>query len=86
MTRDEAVEHILAELNRAEMRFPWWPTSAVEAASIVSEEAGELIHAANEYHWFGGPKPAMATEAIQLTAMALRFLLHWAEYTPTEAP
>jgi hypothetical protein len=75
------IKQILDELGRAEKKFPLWPIDCVEAAAIVSEEAGELVKAANEAKWQNGLREQMSVEATHTAAMALRFLIHGPEYT-----
>lgn len=66
---------ILSELDRAEDKHPVWPKDDfVHAAAIVGEESGELIRAALQHHYEKGRYYEMHKEAIQVAAMALRFL------------
>jgi NTP pyrophosphatase (non-canonical NTP hydrolase) len=80
MTKEQAVEMILAELERAEKIHPVWPTDIIHAGAVVAEEAGELLQACNNYE--SNPhKPNvhfinMEEEAIQTGAMAIRFLIN----------
>ena len=87
MTRENAIELLLAEINRAERLHPQWPADEVHAAAIVAEEAGELVQAALNHHYHR-PKNSdpyvldaekMRTEAIHTGAMALRFLINMVE-------
>jgi len=64
------------ELESAERKFPSFPTDPVHAAAIVVEEAGELQQAALQFTYERGGWAAMRDEAIQVGAMALRFLCH----------
>jgi hypothetical protein len=90
MTIGEIFLAIELELKHAEKNWPDWPEDLIHGAAIVSEEAGELVRAANN----GGQSDSvritrsaaeydshmelsremMATEAIQTAAMAVRFL------------
>ena len=70
------VSDIVAELERAERKFPGWPVDPVHAAAVVVEEAGELQQAALQFTYEGGGFDAMCKEAVQTGAMALRFLLN----------
>ena len=87
MTRENAMELLIAELDRAERLHPQWPVDEVHQAAVVAEEAGELVQAAlNHYYWKPGTPgcyfndPAkMQTEAIHTGAMALRFLINMEE-------
>ena len=70
------VSNIIAELKRAERKFPGFPTDPVHAAAIVVEEAGELQQAALQFTYEGGSFGAMYAEAMQTGAMALRFMMN----------
>lgn len=48
MTRQEAIEAILAEVDWATKKFPTWPTDPIHAAAVLAEEAGELQKACLE--------------------------------------
>lgn len=74
--RDIVFAEVMAELNRAEKKYPSWPDDPVLAAAVVGEEAGELLQAANNARWHGGNHNKMREEAVQMAAMAVRFLLH----------
>lgn len=70
---------IQTELRYAIATYPDWPDDIVHAAAVVSEEAGELLQAANNIHWQhkdGGSVAKLRKEAIQTAAMAVRFLLN----------
>jgi hypothetical protein len=71
------IGQITAELVRAEMMFPVYPTDVIHAAAIVAEEAGELVRAANNvYHYDSVEhRENLLGEAIQVTASGLRFLM-----------
>lgn len=71
-----AIEAILLELERAETKFPAWPADMIHAAAIVGEESGELIRAALQCHYEGGGAAEAEKEAVQVGAMAVRFLKH----------
>lgn len=82
MTRKEAMTLILNELDRAFAKFPRWQTDAIQAAAVVSEEAGELVKAVNEMT-FEPHKTSLSEvrdEAVQTAAMAMRFLLSLDKY------
>jgi len=82
MAVDENIYNVLdaifLELSRAENLHPFWPTDKVHAAAIVTEEAGELLQAANSYEETADKDYLnnMRKEAVQVGAMALRFLLN----------
>jgi len=76
------IQTVLAELARAEHRYPVWPSQGhrgdhVWAASILAEEAGEVVKAANNYAMHGrGGISHIHSETVQTAAMAIRLLLH----------
>jgi NTP pyrophosphatase (non-canonical NTP hydrolase) len=72
----DAETNIQRELERAESKFPGFPTDPVHAAAILQEESGELIQAALQFTYEGGSFDAMKKEAVQVGAMALRFLVN----------
>jgi hypothetical protein len=78
------------ELNKAQSKFPLWPTDPIHALGIGQEEAGELQQAILEFtyepHKDNASKEQVRKEAIQVAAMAYRFLLHLDQYkfTPSE--
>lgn len=71
---------IIDEVIRASSIHPTWPTDAVHAVSILTEESGELMKAAIEYHYNNGDIEAVREEAVQTGAMALRVLMHIDKY------
>lgn len=71
---------IINEAVRASEIHPKWPTDALHAVSILTEESGELMKATIEYHYNNGDKEAIRQEAIQTAAMALRVLLNIDKY------
>ncbi|MBK5145101.1 hypothetical protein I2494_15535 [Budviciaceae bacterium BWR-B9] len=85
---DSPLSHLLlllqAELERAVTVHPQWPTDAIHASAILNEEAGELTQAALDFHFYVDDKERMREEAIQVGAMALRFLLNIDSYKPEE--
>ena len=68
------LESVITELDMAKAKWPDWPVDPVHAAAVVSEEAGELVQAANDFCYSGGDLDRMKAEAIQTVAMGLRFL------------
>lgn len=79
-----AVSAVLKELLRAKMQHHGWPSDPIHAVNIITEEVGELATDANDFYWRGGPdekRSGMRNEAVQVGAMALRFLLHLDEYS-----
>lgn len=75
---DRVINAIRAELERAMQLHPKWPTDPVRAAAIVSEEAGELVKAVNDYESRKtDDASADYREAIQTAATAIRFCVAW---------
>ena len=73
----DILECFVTEMKRAEKKHPGWPTDPIHAAAILQEEAGELAQAANQFVYEVEEKSFMKEEAIQVGAMALRFLLNF---------
>ena len=71
---------IIQELEKAKAKWPAWPTDPIHAASVLSEEAGELVQACNDFCYSGGSFEQMELEARQVGAMALRFLENIGRY------
>ena len=71
---------ILKELRSAKEKWAAWPIDPIHAASVLSEEAGELVQAANDFCYSGGDSERMRAEAVQTVAMGLRFLAGLAMY------
>ncbi|QZE59956.1 hypothetical protein pEaSNUABM35_00039 [Erwinia phage pEa_SNUABM_35] len=71
-----AVKQILDELHDAEVQHPQWPEEAIHAASIVTEEAGELLRDCATFEENGDQRLIinMLGEATQVGAMAVRFM------------
>lgn len=71
---------MILEYNSAIEKHPFWPTEKggthVDGAAVVAEETGELVRAALNYTYEGARYYEMHTEAIQVGATALRFLLN----------
>ena len=74
------IRDIADELCRAIKKWPGWPTDPIHAAAIVSEESGELVRAANRFTYEGADLSEMKKEAVQVGAMAMRFLAGLEEY------
>ncbi|EKN5126403.1 hypothetical protein DYG66_02125 [Yersinia enterocolitica] len=72
---------IVGEAMRASGIHPKWPTDALHAVSILTEESGELMKAAIEYHYNNGDIEAVREEAVQTGAMALRVLMNIDKYS-----
>jgi hypothetical protein len=72
-----AIHH---ELQLAEKKHPVWPEDPIHASAIVAEETGELIRASLQLKFEGGKLSPLQTEAIQVAAMAIRFLQNIPNY------
>jgi NTP pyrophosphatase (non-canonical NTP hydrolase) len=75
---DKVIDDVVAELERAETKYPEWPVNLVEQGAIVAEEAGELLKACNNIHHVQKPgsREELIEEAVQTAAMAIRFILN----------
>jgi len=76
--RDQVVQEILEELDRAVQKYPLWPTDAMHAIGPFNEEAGEFNQALLQkvYEpWKNNDYDQVKKEAIQAAAMAIRFLM-----------
>lgn len=87
MTKDELVTKVFAEFRRAEEKFPGFPSDPLHALAIVHEEVGECAKATLEacYEPNKSNQAIVEKEAVQMAAMALRFLLNL-EHCKFEAP
>lgn len=72
---------VVQEIRSAESKFPLWPNDPLHAAAIVAEEVGELQKAVLQALYEDGEKDEVRVEAIQVAAMAFRFLLAWGQYS-----
>jgi len=72
-----ALAPVLEEVERATAKFPTWPTDPLHAVSVVGEEFGELTQAVLQlvYEPHKSTPEAVREEAIQVAAMAMRFVL-----------
>lgn len=71
-----ALSLIMNELRDAETDHPTWPEECIHAASIVVEEAGELLRDCATFEENGDERLIvnMQLEAVQTGAMAVRFI------------
>lgn len=73
---------VLAELRKAMVKFPTWPTDPLHALAVLGEEFGELtkdvLQLTYEPHKTSAAN--VRTEAIQTAAMALRFAISLHRY------
>jgi hypothetical protein len=68
------IHNVLDELDRAEHKFPAWPTDIIHQVSIMQEESGEAIRAALNHVYHGAPLDDLKKELIQTGAMVIRCL------------
>lgn len=82
------LDAVVAELERAVLKFPEWPDDPVHASLIVAEEAGELHKAVLEctYEPHKCDVGEVEKEAIQTAAMAFRFLASLSKYVYKKSP
>lgn len=72
----------MLEVTKATDKFPTWPTDPLHALAVLGEEFGELTKAVLQHTY----EPHKATlddvreEAVQVSAMAIRFLLSLNQY------
>ncbi len=73
---------VFDEVARATAKFPTWPTDPLHALAVVGEEFGELTKAVLQetYEPEKNAPGDVRKEAIQLAAMALRFVASLDEY------
>ena len=67
---------IIEELDFAEKKHSW-PDDTVDRLSIITEEMGEAVQAANNYKFHGNKKidlEQVEKELIQVAAMVFRYL------------
>jgi NTP pyrophosphatase (non-canonical NTP hydrolase) len=83
MEKNKTLEAVKAELDRALEKFPLWPTDPLHALAVVVEEVGELqkevlqsVYEPHKSTW-----ESVRKEAVQVAAMALRFLASLDAYT-----
>lgn len=65
---------VIMTLRNAEEKLPNWPDNPFEQICILSEEAGEVVKAALDYHQGTGTLQELKTELMQTAAMCLRTL------------
>lgn len=76
MTDEEVFMAVRIELRSARRQHPNWPEDMVHAASVITEEQGEVIKAVNNVYWKQGHDTIMDIryEAIQAMTTLVRFL------------
>lgn len=81
MNVEKVIDLIFEELKRAEIKHPSWPSDVVHASAVIAEESGELTQACLDYFYNDSEKENYGTsrmreEAVQVGAMAIRFLIN----------
>lgn len=76
------LQDVLTEVDNATGKFPTWPTDPIHAVGVIQEESGELQKEVLQlcYEPDKSEKEDVRKEAIQLAAMAIRFLLSFDKY------
>jgi len=71
------IEQVAAELARATLKFPTWPTDPLHALAVLGEEYGELNKAMLQLTYEPHKTSAfdVKMEAIQTAAMAIRLAM-----------
>ena len=72
-----AIDQVIEELRKAEEKHPSWPVDQVHAVSIMSEEVGKAVRAANDYEFFDhgqGQINELANKLARSGAMVVRCL------------
>jgi NTP pyrophosphatase (non-canonical NTP hydrolase) len=85
MEVNEIIALFCKELLNAEAKHGSFPSDPVHAVSIINEEIGELTKACLQFYYGDEKtKEKIKNEAIQVGAMALRFLLDLEKYKNKE--
>ena len=84
MKIETVIASVFAEIERAETIHPAWPRDVVKACSLLAEEAGEVVRAANTFDETRTGKKDIITEAIHTAATAIRLLKNIEETDPNE--
>ncbi|MDD4817426.1 MAG: hypothetical protein PHI85_05595 [Victivallaceae bacterium] len=74
MKIETVLAQVFSEIDRAEKLHPAWPRDIVKACSLLAEEAGEAVRAANTFDETRAGKKEIITEAIHTAATAIRLL------------
>lgn len=84
-TLDGVIARVVAEVSRATLKFPTWPTDIIHAGNVVAEESGELAKAILQcvYEPHKSGIDDVREEAEQTAAMAIRFLMSLDRYELT---
>ena len=78
---------VMAEVRRATLKFPTWPTDPLHALAVLGEEFGELTKATLQhvYEPHKSTSEDVREEAIQTAAMAHRFIASLTFYSYDKA-
>ena len=79
MKTEAIIGDIVAELRRAEEKYPAWPADLIHQVAIMQEESGEAIRAALNHVYHGEPLADVRAELVQTAAMCLRCLKNMGE-------
>ena len=85
----DIVSEVMAEVTRATVKFPRWPTDPFHALAVLGEEFGELTKAMLQFTYEphkGVTRYDIREEAIQTAAMALRLIMSLDRYNYETAP
>ena len=74
MKIETVLAQVMNEIDRAEKIHPAWPRDVVKACSLLAEEAGEAVRAANSFDETRTGRKDIVTEAIHTAATAIRLL------------
>ena len=74
MKIEKVIASVFGEIERAETLHPTWPRDPVKACSLLAEEAGEAVRAANTFDETRAGKKEIIIEAIHTAATAIRLL------------
>lgn len=77
------IDQITAEVARATVKFPTWPTDPLHALAVLGEEFGELTKAMLQHTYEphkGVTQQDIREEAIQTAAMAMRLAMSLDSY------
>lgn len=85
---DSAIERTMNEVRWAAEKFPLWPTDPLHAFAVLGEEVGELQKAVLQtvYEPHKSSRDDVLNEAVQVAAMALRFIASIDHYDFAQRP
>ena len=82
MTRALALAASMAAVERATTKHPCWPSDPIHATAVIAEELGELQREVLQltYEPSKGNEDRVREEALDLAAVAIRFLISLDQY------